>query len=100
MALKVVELPDEQRVVLTPAENFDFSINRDFSVAYSGYARGKWRFTVDLSSIGYLDSTAIGMLLQLAGHADGMGPVRVVNAPAGALELLGRIDAGAGIEFI
>ena len=44
---------------------FDFSTHKAFITAYKEYPKGEKDFIVDLSSAEYLDSSAMGMLLQL-----------------------------------
>lgn len=97
MSLIVDELPDQRRVMITPPACFDFSINSDLVAACSEYTVGQWRFTVDLYRVEYLDSTAVGMLLSLAGQAE--EPVRVINIPSAVRTLLDSAETGSRIEM-
>ena len=97
MSLIVDELSDQQRVVITPPACFDFSINSDLVAACSEYAVGQWRFTVDLSRVEYLDSTAVGMLLRLAEQAE--EPVRLIKIPPVVRALLDRAETGSRVEM-
>jgi anti-anti-sigma factor len=44
---------------------FDFSSHKAFIAAYKEHPKGEKEFIVDLESAEYLDSSAMGMLLQL-----------------------------------
>ncbi|HET9934185.1 MAG TPA: STAS domain-containing protein [Polyangiaceae bacterium] len=49
---------------------FDFSCRADFRTAYTAASRGT-KFIVDMTSVDYVDSAALGMLLLLRDHAGG-----------------------------
>ncbi len=66
--IQTEQLPD--RVVLHIRGNFTFDINRDFREAYKSQPTGS-RFEVDLSQSRYMDSSGLGMLIQLREHAGG-----------------------------
>lgn len=59
---------------------FDFSTHQEFLKVYKQYAKGEKRFVVDLKSADYLDSSALGMLLQLRDHSSRAAEVRLVNS--------------------
>lgn len=67
---------------------FDFSAHQDFLNTYSNVPKGEKAFIVDLSSAEYMDSSAMGMLLQLREHADKTAQVQLVNASANIKEIL------------
>lgn len=52
-------------VVIKVSGRFDFSIHQAFIAAYKAHPKGEKDFIVDLSSADYMDSSAMGMLLQL-----------------------------------
>jgi anti-anti-sigma factor len=52
-------------VTIKVSGRFDFSSHKAFVAAYKEYTKGEKDFIVDLSSAEYLDSSAMGMLLQL-----------------------------------
>lgn len=56
---------DTQAVTIKVAGRFDFSTHQDFVQAYKGYPKGEKSFVVDLAGAEYMDSSAMGMLLQL-----------------------------------
>jgi anti-anti-sigma factor len=47
------------------AGRFDYSIHQDFMQSYKGFTKGEKSFIVDLAGAEYMDSSAMGMLLQL-----------------------------------
>ena len=56
---------DSQSVTIKVAGRFDFSTHQDFVQAYKGFPKGEKCFVVDLAGAEYMDSSAMGMLLQL-----------------------------------
>jgi len=67
---------------------FDFSIHQDFIQAFKHYPRGEKHFVVDLQGAEYMDSSAMGMLLQLREHGDKSANVEVINGNDGIREIL------------
>ncbi len=67
---------------------FDFATHRDFLNAYKDLPRGQKKFVVDLSGTEYMDSSAMGMLLQLREHGDKSQPVELINGNEGIREIL------------
>jgi anti-anti-sigma factor len=61
--------PDEQSVTIAISGRFDFSTHQDFIQAYKAFPKGEKQFVVDLTHAEYLDSSAMGMLLQLREHS-------------------------------
>jgi anti-anti-sigma factor len=88
MAISVTETGDE--VTLALQGRFDFSQHKDFSAAYRGFAKGTKRYVVDLSRVQYMDSSAMGMLLQLREHAmrNDKESVVLANASSGVADIL------------
>ena len=87
MNITVTESNDSREVVIQVSGRFDFSCHQDFIRGYKGYPKGEKRFVVDLASTEYMDSSAMGMLLQLREHAASDG-VKLVNGRDGVLEIL------------
>ncbi len=83
---------------------FDFSCHQLFVDGYRNYPKGEKRFVVDLSSTESMDSSAMGMLLQLREHSNKDGAnVSLVNANDSVLEILkianfNKLFDVAGIE--
>lgn len=67
---------------------FDFSAHQDFINSYRDVPKGDKSFVVDLASTDYMDSSAMGMLLQLREHANKAAPIKLVNANANIQEIL------------
>ena len=71
---------DGQELTISIKGRFDFAAHQDFRNAYEGAAGAPRRFVVDLKGTSYLDSSALGMLLLLRGHAGGENSdIRLVN---------------------
>ncbi len=56
---------DEMTVTIKVNGRFDFSTHQDFVQTYKGYSKGEKHYIVDLAGAEYMDSSALGMLLQL-----------------------------------
>ena len=52
-------------VVISVSGNFDHSTRNKFTLVYKKYPRGSKRFVVDFKETTYLDSAALGLLLEL-----------------------------------
>ncbi|MES9969408.1 MAG: STAS domain-containing protein [Candidatus Thiodiazotropha sp.] len=61
--------PDEKSVTIVISGRFDFSTHQEFMQAYKAFPKGEKSFVVDLTNAEYLDSSAMGMLLQLREHS-------------------------------
>jgi anti-anti-sigma factor len=86
MSVTVSEVNKE--VTLQVSGRFDFSCHQDFVAAYKAFPKNERNFVVDLSSTEYMDSSAMGMLLQLREYSDKSVPVALVNANQGVAEIL------------
>jgi HptB-dependent secretion and biofilm anti anti-sigma factor len=67
---------------------FDFTIHQDFMRIYKAYPKGEKKFVVDLSGAEYMDSSAMGMLLQLREHAVRGETIALINGSDGIKEIL------------
>ncbi|MEJ2454253.1 MAG: STAS domain-containing protein [Candidatus Thiodiazotropha sp.] len=56
---------DQLTVTIKVAGRFDFSTHHDFVQTYKGFSKGEKSYVVDLEGAEYMDSSAMGMLLQL-----------------------------------
>jgi anti-anti-sigma factor len=61
------------------AGRFDFSTHQDFVQSFKGFAKGEKSYVVDLAKAQYMDSSAMGMLLQLRDYSRPGGSVLLVN---------------------
>jgi anti-anti-sigma factor len=59
---------DQNTVTIRVSGRFDFSTHQDFVQIYKSYTKGEKCFVVDLKTAEYMDSSALGMLLQLREH--------------------------------
>lgn len=67
---------------------FDFGVHQEFLRAYKGFPKGEKKFVVDLETAEYMDSSAMGMLLQLREHGNRNETVELVNGSEGIREIL------------
>jgi anti-anti-sigma factor len=57
-----------QDVIISITGRFDFNILQLFRDAYSEHAGSSFNFILDLSQTEYIDSSALGMLLNMKNH--------------------------------
>ncbi len=86
MAVTSTESGDTVTIHVTG--RFDFAAHQEFINAYKSLPKGEKRFVVDLSGAEYMDSSAMGMLLQLREHSNKNRPVELVNGNEGIREIL------------
>ncbi len=82
---------DEAGTVLNimPPEQFDYSCLQDFMACYSEADLASGRFVIDLRNTRYMDSSALGMLLNLYRSVRGVQPdISIINAIASIHRLL------------
>lgn len=79
---------DENVVTIHVNGRFDFATHQDFLRAYKAYPRGEKSFVVDLKNAEYMDSSAMGMLLQLRDYAKQDKTMELVNGNDGVREIL------------
>ena len=70
---------------------FDFSTHQDFMRAYKKQPKGEKQFIVDLSDAEYMDSSAMGMLLQLREYSNKQSGCVVLKGGSGAIQEILRI---------
>lgn len=88
MHIEAVESADKRQVLLKVSGRFDFSSHREFSSAYKQFPKADRQFVVDLSATDYMDSSSMGMLLQLREHASAAKPVTLANPNEMVREIL------------
>ena len=88
MSVSATASEESSEVVLRVSGRFDFTCHQAFMECYRTYPQGERRFVVDLSATEYMDSSAMGMLLQLREHGDKSSGVALVNANPAVEEIL------------
>ena len=78
MAISSTESEDGEVVTIRVSGRFDFATHEAFLQAYRAYARGEKRYVVDLKEAGYIDSSAMGMLLQLREYSENADDVELM----------------------
>ncbi len=79
---------DGKVVTLQISGRFDFAMHQEFMQAYKAYERGSKEFVVDLGKAEYMDSSALGMLLQLRDYGAKSGSVELRNSNDSIREIL------------
>lgn len=74
-------------VTIQVSGRFDFAMHQEFMSAYKEHPRGEKAFVVDLKNAEYLDSSAMGMLLQLRDYGKG-AEVKIQNGNEAVREIL------------
>ncbi len=89
MGLSVEASPDNKVVTVTIDGRFDFTLYRDFREAYAPYKESGTTYVLDLAKAEYMDSSALGMLLQLREHAGGeAATIRIINCRPSLAKIL------------
>lgn len=79
---------DGSVVTIFVSGHFDFASHQDFMRAYKQHPRGEKSFVVDLKNAEYMDSSAMGALLQLREYSAKGRPTELVNSNEGVREIL------------
>ncbi|HPE81377.1 MAG TPA: STAS domain-containing protein [Gammaproteobacteria bacterium] len=79
---------DGKVVTIHVSGRFDFAMHQDFLRAYKEHPRGEKGFVVDLKNAEYMDSSAMGMLLQLRDYGAKDQSMQLVNGNDGVREIL------------
>ena len=67
---------------------FDFATHQEFMRAYKQHPRGEMSFVVDLKNTDYMDSSAMGMLLQLRDYSNRNRMTELANSNDGVRQIL------------
>ena len=86
--MSVTTSENGNKVTIAVNGRFDFSAHQEFIGAYRDIPKGEKNFVVDLSKTEYMDSSAMGMLLQLREHASKSGQIELSKANANIKEIL------------
>lgn len=79
---------DGKVVTIQVSGRFDFAAHQEFLRAYKEHPRGEKAYVVDLKNTDYMDSSAMGMLLQLRDYGVKEQPMQLVNSNDGVREIL------------
>jgi anti-anti-sigma factor len=88
MSITSSESSDGTVVTISVDGRFDSAVHQQFMLAFKDHPRGEKEFVVDLENAEYMDSSALGMLLQLRDHGARSGEVKLVNGNKGIREIL------------
>lgn len=88
MSITTSESGDGKKVTIHVNGRFDFAAHQEFLHAYKQHPRGEKSFVVDLKNTDYMDSSAMGMLLQLRDYGDKGQTMELINGNEGVREIL------------
>lgn len=87
MSIRINESKDGRTMTLTMPEKFDFSAHGEFRKSYEQSSAKS--FIIDMRNTSYMDSAALGMLLQLREHTGGQRTaISIKNAGNNVREIL------------
>jgi len=89
MPVSALQSPDGATLTIRISERFDFNVHAQLRAAYRGEGKRYAGYVVDLKETTYMDSSALGMLLQIKEYAGGGAQsIRIKNAGAGIKDIL------------
>ena len=88
MSITTTLSDDGTTVTIHVSGRFDFAAHQAFLQAYKEHPQGERKFVVDLKNADYMDSSAMGMLLQLREHGARDRATALVNSSEGVREIL------------
>ena len=81
MSISTQTSSDGHSLTIRVQDRFDFNVHRELRQAYEAQGKRFDNYVMDLRGTTYMDSAALGMLLQLREHAGGSRQaVRLSNA--------------------
>lgn len=81
MSISVTEHKNKGVVEIAVLGSFDFSLFNDFRNAYETYVGGEIQhFTINIESVEYLDSAALGMLLSMKAALGEKVEIKIIGA--------------------
>lgn len=87
MRLLKSESKDGKEVTISLPEKFDFQLHKEFRQAYE--TTGVKSLVLDMNKTQYMDSSALGMLLQLKEHTDkNNSKISIKNASNNILQIM------------
>ena len=80
MTVKIATSHSDGKVTIAVNGRFGFDLHQEFRKAYKDLHDPGARYVVDMDRVEYIDSSALGMLLQLREHAGGnRADVRLIH---------------------
>lgn len=89
MSISAMPSSDGKTLNIKMGPRFDFSAHSGLRAAYTGDRQRYATYAIDLRETSYMDSSALGMLLQLKEHAGGAhDAVHIKHATKGIRDIL------------
>ena len=82
MTINTKEVKSENKLIISIAERFDFSVHQTFRDSYVDFKTVSTEFVLDLSATSYMDSSALGMILLLKDHAENLSGRVIIKNPS------------------
>lgn len=96
-------MSDEQQmaevVTVKVSGDFSFPLNAAFQGVMQRYPKGERAFVVDLDGVEELDSSALGMLLQLREHSREGESLTILNPSSAVRDLLAEAEVRALLQI-
>lgn len=86
--IQVEASSDKKQVTIAVTGTFDFSVHEPFQAAYEQGIAGQAQYVVDLNGVEYMDSSALGMLLQLREYAGNVNSIAIKTVRSDIIEIL------------
>ncbi len=86
----VAEMIDDKNIMeIKPQGDFNYSSHSEFQKSFETGEEGVTKFVINMETVNSMDSSALGMLLQLLDYAGGMKEsVKIINCNPTLLETL------------
>ena len=79
---------DKAQISIIVTGTFDFSVHQAFQEAYEQGVAGHTQYVIDLNGVDYMDSAALGMLLQLREYAGSLNSITIKTVRSDIIEIL------------
>ena len=98
MSIKITSNPSEV-IIKIDSREFNFKIQKELRDSYRNESSEK-SYIVDLASVDFIESSALGMLLLLREHAGGDNArVRLINCSPGLRQLFNTVSFNTLFEI-
>ncbi|RHW77093.1 STAS domain-containing protein [Colwellia sp. RSH04] len=82
MTVKSTVKTEENKVIISVDDRFDFSLHQQFRDSYSEINNKGQEYILDLSNTKYMDSSALGMILLLKDHVEMNASTLTISNPS------------------
>lgn len=99
MSISTRVLSDGKELQISISGTFDFNVVQDFRKSYDGVG-SYTRYVIDLAQVDHIDSSALGMLLNMRKTIGDSAPISIKNCKPGIKKifLISRFDKKFNFE--